>query len=475
MPMTFDLRQLLADAADRDSDLHLRHVNPAFVRMLRTIGFDRTFVRGEGAYLWDEHGTRYLDMLGGYAVFNAGRNHPVILEAIRQYLDLKDASLVQMDAPRLAGVLAGRLTRAVGRGLDRVYFTNTGADGVETAIKFARAHTRRPVIVSCDNAFHGLSTGALAVNGSSFFRSGFEPLDAHVRRIPFGDIGALDRALASGDVAAFIVEPIQGKGVFIPPVGYLAEARGRCRGAGALFVVDEVQTGLGRTGRFLAIDHEEGLTPDMVILSKALSGGLVPVGAVLMRPEIHESVYSSMDRSVVHSSTFGQGGLAMAVALASLHVIESEDLTGRADRMGQLLATGLREMASQFEFVHDIRHRGLMLGIELGRPTSVRLRTAWSMARTLDTNLMPQAVTMPLLDDHHILTQVAGYGQNTIKLIPPLVLTEDDVRYFLKAFEDVMHRLHRFPGPAWEVIRKVGKHALTNRAAPRPSVSGADA
>jgi acetylornithine/succinyldiaminopimelate/putrescine aminotransferase len=469
--MTFDLERILRSTPMRDSDLHAEHVNPAFVRMLRTIGFDRSYVRGEGAYLWDDAGQKYLDMLGGYAVFNAGRNHPVLVDAVRQYLDLGEAALVQMHAPRLAGLLAARLKSLInGAGrpaLDRVYFSNSGAEGIETAIKFARRHTTKPVIVSCDRSFHGLTTGALALNGGAFFRDGFEPHDPHVRRIPFGDPAALEHALASNDVAAFIVEPVQGKGVIIPPAGYLAEACAMCHRYGALFVADEIQTGFGRTGRLLAIDHETGVEPDMIVLSKALSGGLVPVGAVMCRREVHESVFSSMDQSVVHSSTFGQGGLAMAVGLASLHVIETENLAGRADALGAMLGDGLRAMVPRFEFLHDVRQRGLMIGIELGPPKSLVLRGAWTMARALDKNLMPQAVTMPLLDDHRILTQVAGYGQDVIKLIPPLVISEEDVRWFIESFEQVMVRLHQFPGPAWEVIRKVGKHALSNRRSAR--------
>jgi ornithine--oxo-acid transaminase len=458
-----DVRQLLKDNEGRNYDLHRDHVNPQFAKVLKTIGYDRCYVRAEGQYLWDIAGTRYLDMLGGYAVFNMGRNHPDIRQAIRDFLDEDYPSLVQMEAPLLSGLLAEELKKRMPNGLDIVYFTNTGAEGVETAIKFARCATSRSAVVHCGRAFHGLSTGALALNGCESFRSGFEPFLPHCRQIPFNDLAALEEALAARDVAAFVVEPIQGKGVFIPAPSYLREAAQLCRKYGTLFVTDEVQTGIGRTGRFLALEHDGDVDPDIVILSKALSGGYVPVGAVLTRKSIYQRVFSSMDRAVVHSSTFGQGSLAMIAGLASLRALDEHDLMTNAQRMGDMLGEGLRAMVDRFEFLHDIRQRGLMIGIQFGRPRSMSLRTGWALIHKMDKNLFPQAVTIPLLDQHHIITQVAGHETNVVKLIPPLVLDEEDVRTFLSAFEQVMVDLHQFPGPVWKVLKKLGSLAVTSR------------
>jgi acetylornithine/succinyldiaminopimelate/putrescine aminotransferase len=286
--------------------------------------------------------------------------------------------------------------------------------------------------------------------------------------VPFDDLAALERALAAGDVAAFVVEPIQGKGVHIPSPGYLAAAAALCRRHGALFVADEVQTGMGRTGSFLAIEQEGGVDPDMVVMAKSLSGGYVPVGAVLVRRRIYERVFSSMARAVVHSSTFHQGTLAMAAALASLHVHDHEDLAGNAVRMGALLKEGLERLRAHFEFIAEVRQRGLMIGIEFARPTSRRLRLGWGLAQRLDANLFPQAVVIPLMEDHAILTQVAGHGLPVIKLLPPLVIDEGDVGWFLRAFEQVMETLERFPGPAWELIKRVGRAAMRPEPARRP-------
>jgi len=459
-----DIAALLEQHEGRNYELHSAHVNPAHVRTLKTIGFDRCYVRAEGPHLWDVEGTKYLDMLSGYGVFGLGRNHPEIRRVLTEFLGMEYPSLVKMDAPLLCGLLAEELKKRMPNELDMVFFTNSGAEGIETAMKYARCATGRPAILHCQKAFHGLTYGALSLNGDQSFREGFAPFLTDCREIPFNDLGALEAELRRGDVAAFIVEPIQGKGVNIPSPGYLRDAIALCRKYGALFVDDEVQTGLGRTGRFLAIEHDGELDPDIVVLAKSLSGGFVPVGAVLSRRWIHEKVFSSMNRSVVHSSTFSQGSFAMVAGLAALDVIDRERLAQRADRMGRLLAEGLRALVPRFEFLKEIRARGMMIGIEFGPPQSLALKAAWTLMHKMDKSLFPQAAIIPLMDKHHIITQVAGHHIDVIKLLPPLVLNEEDVRWFLIAFEEVLVQMHKFPGPAWDVVADIGKMVLTNRA-----------
>ncbi|MGI9334184.1 MAG: aspartate aminotransferase family protein [Gammaproteobacteria bacterium] len=468
--MPLDVKALLERHQGRNYELHAQHVNPMFARVLRTIGYDRCYVRAEGPYLWDDAGTRYLDLLAGYGVFNLGRNHPDVRAALTDFMACDYPSLVQMEAPLLSGLLAEELKKRMPNELDVVYFTSSGAEGVETAIKFARRATRRPVILHLAKAFHGLTNGSLALNGDDVFRDGFEPLDEHCRKVPLGDLAALEQALAARDVAAFVVEPVQGKGVNIPPPGYLREAAQLCRAHGTLFVADEVQTGMGRTGKFLALEHDGDVDPDIVILSKSLSGGYVPVGAVLTRRSVYDRVFSSMERAVVHSSTFGQGSLAMVAGLATLAVMDESRLVERAATMGERIGRALKEMQARYEFIGDVRWRGLMIGIEFERPRSLGLRTAWSVTHKMDASLFPQAVTMPLLDDHHVLTQVAGHHIDVVKLLPPLVIGDEDVQWFLGAFDRVMHNLHRFPGPVWEALSKIGKNAIKER--PRTAAAG---
>jgi ornithine--oxo-acid transaminase len=459
-----NIQSLLEQHQGRNYDLHASHVNPANVRALSTIGFDRCYVRAEGPYLWDVAGNKYLDMLSGYGVFAMGRNHPEIRRVLTEFLQLDYPSLVKLEAPLLSGLLAQELKKRMLNDLEMVFFTNSGAEGIETAIKYAKCATGKPAILHCKKAFHGLTCGSLSLNGDESFREGFAPFLPDCRMIPFDDLEALDRELAKGDVAAFVVEPVQGKGVNLPATGYLCQASLLCQKHGALFVADEVQTGMGRTGRFLAVEHDGAVDADIVVIAKSLSGGFVPVGAVLCKKWIHEKVFSSMQRSVVHSSTFSQGSLAMVAGLAALDVLDREKLVARAEMMGNKLGEGLRAMIPRFEFLKEVRWRGLMIGIEFGPPKSLTLKTAWALMHQMDRSLFPQAALIPLLDEHHVLTQVAGHHIDVIKLLPPLVISDEDVSWFLRAFEQVMIQLHKFPGPAWDVVSKIGRMVLTKRA-----------
>jgi len=459
-----DIVALMKQHAGENYELQADHVNPANVRTLKTIGFDRCYTRAEGAYLWDVKGEKYLDFLSGYGVFGLGRNHPDVRRVLKDFLDADYPSLVKMEAPLLSGLLAAELKKRMPNELDMVFFTNSGAEGVETAIKYARCATGKPAIIHCKKSFHGLSMGALSLNGDDNFREGFAPFLPDCRAIPFNDLDALEAELKKGDVAAFITEPIQGKGVNIPAPGYLLSAQHLCHKHGALFIDDEVQSGMGRTGKFLAVEHDGDVDPDIVILAKTLSAGFVPVGAVLCKKWIHEKVFSSMQRSVVHSSTFSQGSFAMAAGLAALDVLDRENLMANAAKMGDLIGKSLSALVPRYEFLKEVRWRGLMVGIEFGTPKSISLKFAWTACHTLDKSLFPQAAVMPLMNKHRIITQVAGHAVDVVKLLPPLIITEADVKYFLAAFEDVLQGMHKFPGPAWDVLTGIGKMALTQRA-----------
>lgn len=457
--MSFDLQELIQSRNGENVALQRENINPQFARVLRLIGFDKIYVRGVGQYLYDEDGSEYLDMLAGYAVHNVGRNHPVVIQALKDLMDSQPATLVQMDAPLLSGLLAERLKELTPEALDTVYFTNSGTEGVETAIKFARKSTRRPRVLFCEHSFHGLSNGSLSLNADESYRTGFDPLIPGCDKVRLNDLDALSAELKKEDVAAFVLEPVQGKGVFIAEDDYLRQARELCSRHGTALAFDEVQTGFGRTGRMFSLEHS-GVEPDILIISKALSAGLVPVGAVLTKRSIYDGVFDSLDNCVVHSSTFGQGAYAMAAGIATLHVLEEEGLVENSRRMGELLLEGLRELAGRFELVKDVRGRGLMIAIELGEPASLKLKMGWKLASKLQKGLVAQAMVMSLLADHRILTQVAGHGLEVIKLIPSLVIDESDVKRFLTAFEDVLERSHRFPGPIWEFTTRLAKHAL---------------
>ena len=457
-----DLAAMFSEREGERFTLHSKHMNEQMVRVLRAIGYDVGFCRGQGQYLYDRAGSQYLDLLSGFGVFAIGRNHPVIRDALKSVLDSELPNLVQLDVSTLAGILAERLLARVPY-LEKVFFANSGAEAVEAAIKFARAATRRPGIVFCDHAFHGLSYGALSLNGDAVFRDGFEPFLPDCRKIPFNDLVALERALAAGDVAAFIVEPIQGKGVNLPSDDYLRDAAALCRRHGALFVADEIQSGLGRTGRFLAIEHW-GVEPDMVLLAKSLSGGHVPVGAVMTRKSVFDKVFNRMDRAVVHGSTFAKNDLAMAAGIATLDVLASEHVIENAAQQGERLLASLTRMIGRYELLKEVRGKGLMIGLEFGAPQSFKLKASWNVLETASKGLFCQLITIPLFTEHRILTQVAGHASHTIKLLPPLIISPDDCAWIERGFDAVIAGSHRVPGAVWSLGKTLVDHALKARA-----------
>ncbi len=457
-----DVSEMFVDREKQRSSMHSRHLNEQLVRVLKTIGYDVGFQKGQGQYLFDRDGARYLDLLSGFGVFAIGRNHPVLRETLKSVLDSDLPNLVQLDVSTLAGVLAERLLAYVPY-LDKVFFANSGAECVEAAIKFARCATGRPGIVYCDHAFHGLSYGALSLTGDANFRGGFGPLLPDCTSIPFNDLAALEKVLSTRQVAAFVVEPIQGKGVNMPTDEFLPGAAALCRRYGTLLVADEIQTGIGRTGRFLACEHWN-IEPDMVLLAKALSGGHVPVGALLTRKYIFDKVFNQMDRAVVHGSTFAKNDLAMAAGIATLEVIKAERLVESAAKRGAELRLALTRMVPGFELMKEVRGKGLMIGVEFGPPKSLRLKASWNVLETANKGLFCQLITVPLFKDHKILTQVSGHGSHTIKLLPPLTITDEDCSWIETAFNTVISDSHKVPGAIWSLGKTLVDNAIRKSA-----------
>ena len=438
------VQAILAARTGEEMALNDRYLNPQMGRIVRTLGFDKVWSGGEGAHLIDADGERYLDLFGGYGVFAIGRNHPEAIAAIEQVLAARTGNLPQLGVTLLSGVLAEQLLARAPDSLAAMVPANTGTEAVEAAIKIARAATARPRVLYAEHAFHGLTLGSLSLNGDAHFREGFGPLLPGCDAVPFGDLDALERELERGDVAAFVVEPVQGKGVNLPPDGYLQGAQERCRAAGTLLVCDEVQTGLGRTGRFFALEHWD-LQPDIVTVAKALSGGLVPIGAVLVSRAAFERVFDGMERAVRHGSTFGGNDLAAAAGLATLRVLEQEGLVERAERMGALLLELTRPLVERHAIVRDVRGLGLMWAIELGPPEGRSARAAWNALERAQPGLFSQLVTVPLFHEHRIFCQVAGHRMNVIKALPPLVIEESEIRRFAAALETVVVAAERMP------------------------------
>jgi ornithine--oxo-acid transaminase len=424
------------------SDLYCRNVNPQWVKLLELLQMNVRYERCEGIELFTDDGRRILDFLSGYCVHNTGHNHPRIVSALQAELARSGPAMLQSHVPELAGELAAKLCERSGGRLQKCFFCSSGSEGIEAVIKFARACTGRSGMVYASGAFHGLTCGALSMMGDSFWSRGFGPLLADMEEVKFGDLAALERKLETRAIAAVVLEPIQGEaGIRVPDNDYLPGVQALCRKYGTLFVLDEVQTGLGRTGEFLAA-HHYGVEPDMVVLAKALSGGLIPVGAVLMSDAVYESVYDSLKRAIIHTSTYSENGLAMRAGLATLEVLQDEDLAIQAERLGNYIRDRLRERLATFEMVKDVRGLGLMSGIEFAAPQQLRLRIAFEAFKKIHPGMFGQMIVMRMFRDKNILTQVCGNNFMVLKVAPPLVVSVQQCDEFVDAVSDVVEAVH---------------------------------
>ncbi len=368
----------LPPAADRDRlvaatlDRYRRYLNPGLARLFRFGGSETVEWAAEGCLVWDVHGREYVDCACGPAIFNVGHRHPRVLAAVRDQLERMPMSVRTMPSAPQAE-LAERLAQLTPGDLQYAFFCNSGAEAVEGALKLARLATGRPGIVAMRDAFHGKTLGALSATGREEYRAPFEPLLPGVTHVPFGDADALEAAVGP-DVGAVILEPIQGEaGVILPPPGYLRAVREICDRHGALLIADEVQTGLGRTGRMFCVEHD-GIVPDILALAKALGGGVVPIGAFVARPALWERFQR---QPYLHSSTFGGNPLACRAALATLEVLTEERLPERAVEQGARMLRGLREVQQRHpRVVRAVRGCGLMIGVEFAHPDYALLVSA---------------------------------------------------------------------------------------------------
>jgi ornithine--oxo-acid transaminase len=417
------------------------HVNPQWVRLLDLLQMNARYTRSEGTELFTEDGRRILDFLSGDCVHNLGHNHPAVIDAIRDELDRRGPAMLQGHAPQLAGELADKLCWRAGGRVKKAFFCSSGSEGVEAAIKFSRAHTRRNGLLNSEGAFHGLTCGALSLMSDPFWRDHFGPMLAGAEEVPFGDLAALELKLATRQFAAFIVEPLQGEGgVHVPPPAYLEGVQAVCRRHGTLFVVDEGQTGFYRTGRFLA-SHHFNIEPDMIVLAGAISGGLIPSAALLMSDRVYDSVYGSIARAMVHTSTFGENSLALRAGLATLETLEREHLGERALAAGDYLRTRLREALSGYEMVREVRGLGLLNGIEFQPPRKLALRVSFEAFGKIHPGMFGQVIMMQLFR-HGFLTQMCGNNFQVLKVAPPLVVKEREADEFVHAVRDVVEIMH---------------------------------
>ena len=432
------LKQDRAEVAEN----HKNYLNASLASMLGLLDFDKHFVRAEGVFVWDSRGQKYLDFLGAYGALNTGHNHPRVLAALERVVDRPN--LLQASLNPVAGALAKNLALITPGNLRRSFLCNSGAEAVEGALKLARAATGRQELIYCHGSFHGKTMGALSVTGREKYQKAFLPLLPGCQAIPYGDLNALEEKLKKRTAAAFIVEPILGEGGIIePPPGYLSGARELCTKYGTLLIIDEIQTGLGRTGRMFACEHE-GVVPDIMTLAKSLGGGVMPVGAYITTDEIWKKAYGSLDRALLHTSTFGGNTLAAAAAIAALEVICSENLPARARERGEKLLSGLFELKEKYPLIKDVRGRGLMIGIEFSQPEGLLSKATFGLAPKLSEEYMGSLVAVELLNRHRIITAYTLNNPNVIRLEPPLTVGESEIDALLAALDDIFARHKSF-------------------------------
>lgn len=428
--------------------LYREHVNPDLCAQFSLVGLDRRFVRASGMTVFDEAGNEYLDFLGGYGALSFGHNHPEIVEAVRRVEDLPN--ILQASVGALVGPLAASLAAIAPGDLSKSFFCNSGAEAVEGSLKLARISTKRTHIVYADNSFHGKSMGALSVTGRSKYQKPFEPLVPHCHAVPFGDIDALESTLRSHECAAFIVEPVQGEaGVMTPPDGYLKAVEEVCHANGALFIADEIQSGLGRTGTVFAVDYD-GAKPDIMATAKALGGGVMPIGAYTASDRVWEAGYGTAEKCVLHTSTFGGNTRAMAAGLKAIEILVRDDLSEAARVRGEKLKSGLERIAATTGLVKEVRGRGLMIGVEFYEP---------KVAKKLSGEYLASAFAGLLLNDHGIITAFTLNNPNVIRFEPPLIVTDEQIDYALGAFEKVCAHYHG----AASVFAGLGRTMLTRK------------
>lgn len=432
--LTFN--QAIALTREDVKGLHKQYINASLTSLLGLLNFDAQYVKAQGVSVWDIEGKEYLDFLGGYGSLNVGHNHPRVIEAITQVKDMPN--ILQAALNTLAGALAANLNHITPGNLQRCFFANSGAEAVEGALKLARASTGRHKFIYCHGSFHGKSMGALSVTGREKYQKAFQPLLPGCTGVPFGDIDTLAGLLKSNDYAAFITEPIQGEGgIILPPPGYLAEARELCRRHGTLFIADEVQTGMGRTGVMFACE-EEGVIPDIMCLAKSLGGGVMPIGAYITTNEIWEKAYGSIEKATLHTSTFGGNTWACAAALATIETLYKEDLVTQAKEKGDYFLEKLYQLKERYSLLADVRGRGLLIGIEFAQPQGFAAKATMGMLNKLSEEYMGSLVAGELLNKYGIITAYTLNNPNVIRLEPPLNVEYYHIDKVINALEEIL-------------------------------------
>jgi len=444
----------LEDYLQSSDALTRRHVHPRLLKMFELGGMGARFERAEGQYMWSEDGDRYLDFLCGGGVYLMGRNHPRIHDALMDTLSMNLPNMTVVNASALGGLLASKLIEKAGGRFTKVVYANSGSESTEVALRFARQVTNRRRFLYLEGAFHGRSYGAISVCGFREMRTGVEPAMPTCTPIPAGNLRVLRRELKMGDVAGLIFEPVQGMTGEPVDIGYLREAENLCNQHGTLLIADEVQTGLGRTGHWF-MSTANGVRPDILTTSKALSGGAVPVAAVLVDEKVYDKVYSGFSSGLMYFSTFAENNLAMVAGITTIDLLDELDAPTLAAEKGDYLRTGLEDIASRYDCIERVTGKGLMQTVYLRESATPHLALQQKAMMAADKGAFAAAVHVDLFARQKVIAQIPGPGVNAVKILPPVVSTDDDLDYFLNSFEDTIARFYGRNGPVVSLGRGV--------------------
>ena len=420
-------------------ELYKKYQNPGLATMLNLVGFDKTYVSASGTVLKDLQGNEYLDFLAGYGSLNLGHNPEKVLRAV-EAVSMRP-NILQLSINPISAALAHNLALLTPGDLARTFFCNSGTEAVEGALKLAKAASGKKSIVFCQNSFHGKTMGSLSVTGRKKYRKEFVPLVPNCIEIPFGDAGALEEILKkNADIAAFIVEPIQGEGgINIPPEGYLREVRRLCSEYNVLLILDEVQTGLGRTGKLFACQHED-VEPDILCLAKSLGGGVMPIGAFITTEVLWNKAYGGIEKSTLHTSTFGGNTRAAAAGLATIQEIIGNGLPSAAAEKGKYILEKLNSLKENYPLIKDVRGKGLLIGLEFTEPGSITNKLTGGIAGKLAREYVGSLVAGDLYRQGKVLTAYTLNNPNVIRLEPPLTVSYDEIDKMLQALNRVLEK-----------------------------------
>ena len=438
------------------TNAYAKYINPAFVKLLGTLGFGRVYERAQGVWLWDVDGKAYLDCLAGFGSVNIGHNHPQLLAHLHQLLDTQPMHFCHVGPAQGAAQLAQALAELLPAPLEISLFASGGAEAVEAALKLARVATGKRDFIACQGGYHGTSFGTLSLMGTERMRVPFEPLLANCHQVPFGDLDALREMLKTQQAAAFLVEPIQGEGgVILPPSGYLREAQALCKQHGTLLILDEIQTGLGRTGSWFAFQQED-MIPDILCLAKALSGGIAPISVAITSAALFNKAYGKPDRFDLHSSTYQGNAFSCAAACKTLDIIAQENLIAASKQRGIQLMQGLQQRLQGHPLVREVRGRGLLVGIEFGATGSNWIdKLAPVLVDSVSEIMFGQWIAVKLLEAG-ILCQPASSRWNVLRIEPPLTISEQEITQVINTVGDVLDQYQSITPIIADVTRRIG-------------------